>query len=177
MVEARKSGLRYGEVEAILATVKNIPSEGIPAFRARLRHMRNIGVPMGLPQTGRGGVLRFSKDQVFEMLWCLDLQEISWPPKEAAKFAYYIRKLCYSPKFKEIAEKYDSDVFAVAAGNYGISFEDYLAKEGSDFLEIFTDIDGAFEFIRKISKRSTYILMNLTFSQRELDKAILKIAA
>lgn len=180
MAQVRKSGLRYGEVEAILAAVKNIGPDGLPAFRARLRHMRNIGVPEGLPQTGRGGVLRFSKDQVLEMLWCLDLQEMAWSPKDAANFASHLKIWWCLPGHRE---KRDGDLYVVTVGHPGTDPFTYVSKEDNSVIRVegfkfkfCHNLDEAFKLIQEVA-RPAYLLLNLTFGEREMDKAILKVLA
>jgi hypothetical protein len=73
--------LQYGEVEKAIAEVLFITA--MKAFRARLRHLRNIGVP-ALPRPGAGHKIAFSKAMAFEMLVAVMLDRDGYPPRIVA---------------------------------------------------------------------------------------------
>jgi hypothetical protein len=56
------------------------------AFRARLRHLRNIGVPH-LPKPGSGVQILYSRRQALEMLIAVELEKLGQAPKNIAVFA------------------------------------------------------------------------------------------
>jgi hypothetical protein len=76
--------LRYRHVEAALAAVLQIDWKCMGAFRARLRHLRNIGLPHRLPKPGSGQQIAYSESQALEMLLALALEELGQAPKTAA---------------------------------------------------------------------------------------------
>ncbi len=78
--------LLYGQVENILAKVIGIKSEGRSAMKARLRHLRNIGVPE-LPRPGSGQKVLYSRKQAMEMLFALGLENVGQTPRTAAMLA------------------------------------------------------------------------------------------
>jgi hypothetical protein len=89
--------LRYGQVEAALADVMDVRRKDMPAFRARLRHLRNIGVPR-LPRPGSGQMVEYSRQQALEMLISLELEKIGQAPKQIALFApTIVRQSPYEP--------------------------------------------------------------------------------
>jgi hypothetical protein len=75
--------LRYKEVESALAQVMNVRPKDIGAFRGRLRHLRNIGLP-SLPKIGSGKAIDYSPRQALEMLLALELEDAGQTPSNAA---------------------------------------------------------------------------------------------
>ena len=73
--------LRYRHVEAALAEVMEIGPKDMPAFRARLRHLRNIGVPR-LPNPGSGQPIDYTRQQALELLLALELEQVGQAPKK-----------------------------------------------------------------------------------------------
>ncbi len=65
--------LRYGEIEAAIAQVLEIKSAGVPALRARLRHLRNMGLP-DIPNPGSGRKVSYTTFQAMEMLIAVVLE-------------------------------------------------------------------------------------------------------
>ena len=74
---------QYGQVEAAIAEVLGIKARGFGALRARLRHMRNIGVPE-LPRPGSGQKITYSKSMALEMLLTVTLERGGFTPRIAA---------------------------------------------------------------------------------------------
>jgi hypothetical protein len=83
--------LRYKHVEAALAEVANVRPVDIGAFRAKLRHLRNIGLPR-LPSPGSGLPIAYSRRQALEMLLAMELGNIGQAPKSAALLAQSITR-------------------------------------------------------------------------------------
>ena len=52
----------------------NVKPKDIGAFRGRLRHLRNIGLPR-LPKIGSGRAIDYSDRQALEMLLALELED------------------------------------------------------------------------------------------------------
>ena len=74
--------LRYKHLEAALAEVLSVRLEQMGAFRARLRHLRNIGLPL-TQRPGKGSHITYSGDNALEMLLTLQLQDLGHPPSRA----------------------------------------------------------------------------------------------
>jgi hypothetical protein len=81
--------LQYRHVEAALATVCDIAPNKMGAFRARLRHLRNIGLAR-LPKPGSGQPILYAERQVLEMLIALELETHGYLPRNAAFIAQSI---------------------------------------------------------------------------------------
>ena len=81
--------LQYGHVETALATVFSVAPKGMGAFRARLRHLRNIGLPR-LARPGSGRHIVYTERQALEMLLALELENHGYSAKNAAFLAQSI---------------------------------------------------------------------------------------
>jgi hypothetical protein len=75
--------LRYKHVEAALVDAAGVEPQAIDAFRARLRHLRNIGLPE-LPASGSGTHITYSRRQALEILIAIQLENIGHKPQSAA---------------------------------------------------------------------------------------------
>jgi hypothetical protein len=87
--------LRYRHIEAALADVMQIRPKDMSAFRARLRHLRNIGAPQ-LPSPGSGRPIEYSRHQALEMLIALRFEKTGQAPRQTALCAgTIVRQLPY----------------------------------------------------------------------------------
>jgi hypothetical protein len=77
--------IRYKHVEAALADLYLVPEESLKTFRARLRHLRKVGVPI-LPKVGSGRQIAYSPDQVFQLFLGLEMSNWGTPPTTIAAF-------------------------------------------------------------------------------------------
>jgi hypothetical protein len=75
--------LRYKNVEAALVDVAGVKPKAIGAFRGKLRHLRNLGLPQ-LPASGSGKHITYSRHQVLEMLVAIQLENIGHKPESIA---------------------------------------------------------------------------------------------
>lgn len=71
--------LLYGEVEDILARLHKIQDKDRKAFRARLRHFRNLGIPR-LRKVGSGRKISYSLDDLYELFFALELTQCGLSP-------------------------------------------------------------------------------------------------
>ena len=78
--------LRYKHIEFALADVMRTKPRNMGAFRARLRHLRNIGVPR-LPHSGSGQPIEYSRRHALELLVALELEKVGQAPKQVALLA------------------------------------------------------------------------------------------
>jgi len=82
--KAQQSTLPYSAVEAVLCDVFGIGEDGFKSFRARIRHLRNIGVPRNLPQPGSGRKIQLTLDQILQLAFTLCLEQYGVTPRLAA---------------------------------------------------------------------------------------------
>jgi hypothetical protein len=148
---------QYGQTEAALADLMGQNTkEARKAFRARLRHMRNIGVPC-IPKIGSGRRIAYTKAMILEMLLTLRLERAGFPPRVAALAA---------PKISELStyanEGEDAYVFVGTPEEGGFL---HYAKGDKALLRMAKSVPNP------------TILLKLSELLRELDKALEKVAA
>jgi hypothetical protein len=81
--KSQQTAYAYGAVESGLAEVLGIEPHALKAFKGRVRHLRNLGYPTGLPRPGSGRKIEYSFDQIMEMLFALFLQHTGYTPRIA----------------------------------------------------------------------------------------------
>jgi hypothetical protein len=74
---------QYRHIEAALAALMRINRKSIKAFRAKLRHLRNIGVPR-LPSSGSGRPIEYSRRHALELMIALELEKLGQSPRTVA---------------------------------------------------------------------------------------------
>jgi hypothetical protein len=82
----RGEALRYRDLETALGEMLGIKRDAMGAFRAKLRHLRNIGLAHW-PKPGSGQQIDYSKRQALEILVALKLGDLGQAPKNAAILA------------------------------------------------------------------------------------------
>jgi hypothetical protein len=86
-VMARKEPQRsyqYGEIEAAIIEALSVKPESVKALKARLLHLRNLGVPT-LPKPGSGQKISYTWLMGFEMLVTVALERGGYTPRLAAQ--------------------------------------------------------------------------------------------
>ena len=81
--------MQYGQFEKALVEVFSIKESNLGAFRARLRHLRNLGVPE-IPKRGSGNTAIYKTEDLLATFVALALQTLGSTPTisaEIAKFA------------------------------------------------------------------------------------------
>jgi hypothetical protein len=126
------------------------------AFRARIRHLRNIGLPPRLPQPGSGKQIPYTRNQALAILLALRLEEVGHTPETAARWAV---KILHS-----------SAVQRLPGGQYEKGQDIYAGIiPGSE--EPLTAMTK--QAIAEMSEYSAVIsLLNVTRCMRELDSAL-----
>lgn len=85
----------YATFERVLSKIMLVRKADMPAFRARVRHLRNIGVAR-IPKPGRGQKVVYSEWHAFEMVVALQLSSLGCLPKVAARGAAIAKRACFS---------------------------------------------------------------------------------
>jgi hypothetical protein len=78
--------LRYADLEEALVDIMGVTPRKLSAFRAQLRHLRNIGVPR-LPKSGSGYAIDYTREHAIELLLVLELQKLGQTARRAALVA------------------------------------------------------------------------------------------
>jgi hypothetical protein len=76
---------QYKHVEQALAETIGINTSELPAFRARLRHLRNLGL-LTKSNPGSGKTIRYTENDILEVLLALEAQLLGLPPRLAVSF-------------------------------------------------------------------------------------------
>jgi hypothetical protein len=76
--------LRYKDVEGLLTRIFEVPPGEEGAFRARLRHLRNKGIPKQLPSPGSGAPIGYTRQHLMQMIIGLELSALGIAPRYAA---------------------------------------------------------------------------------------------
>lgn len=144
--------MRYEQIEDALADVMNIRPGARGAFRARLRHLRNIGCPR-LPKTGSGRAIDYSREHALEMLLALEMEDLGQAPKRVALLAPSMaRQLPYG-------ESQNQECYVLCRAKA----RDYTTAYGPEQLK---------DAMRKAPH--AFLLINVSDSARRLDMALNK---
>jgi hypothetical protein len=75
--------LSYGQLEALIARIHGAPADvQAGALRARIRHLRRLGLPLGI-SPGTGNSIAYGKEQIYELSFCLELEQCGVDPRLA----------------------------------------------------------------------------------------------
>jgi hypothetical protein len=149
--------LRLGHIEKALAAVLNIEPAEMGAFRARLRHLRNIGLPR-LPKPGSGEAIAYTQKHALEMLVALELERIGQAPKIAAQLTESI--------VRNVWGRFDGADLYIAIGRFDEP-EQYMILRGA---AIFST------FIQKKAP-NVFSVINVSACVRLLDAALGQVLA
>jgi hypothetical protein len=83
--------MEYRTLEARLAKLHQISDDGLGAFRARLRVLREMGIPP-IPKVGKGARANFRDSDFGEVHLALTMSEFGLPPARIVQLMSYIRK-------------------------------------------------------------------------------------
>jgi hypothetical protein len=86
----RSITMQYSQFEKILADTFAIKAKNLGAFRARLRHLRNLGVP-DVPKRGSGNTVIYKTDDLLTAIVALQLQTLGCAPAVSAELATFAR--------------------------------------------------------------------------------------
>jgi hypothetical protein len=108
--------MQYGQFEKALVELFSIRESNLGAFRARLRHLRNLGVPK-IPKRGSGNTAIYKTEDILATFVALALQTLGSTPMTSAEIAKFAVE--YFGKLRS----QDEDIFLVVTNT--------LAKRGS----------------------------------------------
>jgi hypothetical protein len=75
----------YGQLETLIARIYGASAKAqTGALRGRIRHLRRLGLPIGLAR-GSGNKITYGKKQVYELGFCLQLEQLGVDPNLAAR--------------------------------------------------------------------------------------------
>jgi hypothetical protein len=130
--------LRYQDIEKALTALQRISPQGIAAFRARLRHLRDVGVPAYLPKPGRGRVIDYSSMDALEMFLALRLENLNQPPMIVASLANQMMIGYWHDAAAEMAGKLDDLVVIIFPSD--VQPQDYSHVIGTRWFSSFPPV-------------------------------------
>jgi len=147
--------MTYGVVEAVIAEVLDVPPKMIGAMRARLRHLRNLGVP-ALPRPGSGKKIRYSYRQAFEMLTTVILEHGGFTPRLAISAAQDI--------WGTASEwQGDEDLYALLVTSSDVT------GFGGEFVR------GDRELLEALKKCGAAFFLNVSGLKRDFESALVRV--
>jgi hypothetical protein len=78
--------LQFRHVENALVRLFAVDDSCLGAFKARMRHLRNLGVP-NIAKPGSGERVEYTREGVVGLALALELERLGRPPREAAWLA------------------------------------------------------------------------------------------
>ncbi len=132
--------LGYKQTEAAIAKTLEIKPGGIGALRARLRHLRSLGL-LKLPTPGSGQRIGYSEDNAFVMLLALELEDVGLAPRFAATIAPSIARM-HRSLHRAVELSADGDLYAAVTPRGAkrwtalptrAAFDEFLARERLGF--------------------------------------------
>lgn len=72
--------LSSGDVERVLIHMAMVAPDAVVAFRARLKHLQRLGIPLGA-NTGKGRRVPHTLDTMFQLVIAVDLLQVGLPPQ------------------------------------------------------------------------------------------------
>ena len=105
------SDLRYRDLEGAAAGVLEVPERELGAFRAKIRHLRNIGVP-NVPARGSGTQTTYSREHVFSVITALELGRLGQSPKFVKDAAFFLED-----QWRKIELARKDQFLSIAAGD------------------------------------------------------------
>jgi hypothetical protein len=70
----------YAQIEAILARVHEVAPHQMGAFKARLQHLRRLGIPIGLDAPGKGKRVEYTREHLRQLVLCLECAQLGFDP-------------------------------------------------------------------------------------------------
>ena len=98
--------MQYSQFEKALAAIYSVKEKNLGAFRARLRHLRNLGVP-DIPKRGSGNVFIYKTSDILAASVALELQSLGSAPAVSAELA------TFALRHFHLVESSQADVFLV----------------------------------------------------------------
>jgi hypothetical protein len=76
--------LNYKQLETLIARRYGASAKTqTGALRARIRHLRRLGLPLGISPPGTGNSITYGKEHIYEILFCLELEQFGIDPRLA----------------------------------------------------------------------------------------------
>jgi hypothetical protein len=104
-------GVEYREIEAILAELHGVTSDDRGAFRARLRVLKDKGVPQ-VDKPGKGSRVTYQFIDLWETHLALILMKFGLPPAQVKSILERAEWLGWYEKMRELEKQNTADIWA-----------------------------------------------------------------
>jgi len=97
--------LSYAEAEFTLASIFKANSKAqVGAFRARLKHLKRLGIPLGI-NPGRGKKISYQRAELYQWCFCLELEEFGIDPSIITRIVREYWSKLLGPGFAAVAKE------------------------------------------------------------------------
>ena len=170
----------YAQLEAILAKLHASEAWQVSAFRARLKHLKRLGIPLGA-NPGKGKRVEYTKEHLYQWVFCLECAQLGFEPTWAVDAVKQHWKGIHG-KFKS-AERApnDNDLFMVMTPQFMTVSWTKPNKPQSGFIlpdtkfEFWDDLQTTLASISNDHRR--VCLLNLSKTVRDVASAERELAA
>jgi hypothetical protein len=173
MASKKSRTFPYSAVETILGEVFNIEPGSMKSFKAKIRHLRNIDVPRGLPRPGSGHSIEYSFDQILQVAFAMALELHGITPRVAASWG---PSMLESFKTVSIMERPPGDIYFISIREL---WEMELSKIPGGPSEGFTLVSGFEELTETIksvfSSEHTLLIIDMSGLVREIEELALAV--
>ena len=147
-----------GQIEAALPESTRIPEAELGAFRAKLRHLRSLGIPV-VKNVGSGHRAQFSRFDALTMRLALELSAFGIKPTSVAKLtaAEALKHL----KQHDAGDLGDDIYFLVSPARSGVTWAALVGLAG---------VANAMAATK--TKTTTFVTINISQIIREMDAAL-----
>jgi hypothetical protein len=173
----------YGQVEAALAAVHQIPPNALGAFRGRIKHFQKIGIVPSSP--GKGRRIDYALTDVYRWGFCLEFAEFGMDPVTIKKIVDDIWNNVYYTAFGLEAESDRYFFFHPALLVKDFTSELLQSRETSEaapsslvwiIAQEFAELDRVAKFPQHKETvprfRARYAAINLSKLRRDIDLAL-----
>lgn len=108
--------LRWRHVEATLVKLLQVKEEQMGAFRARLRHLKAVGVP-NIPKVGSGTQIIYTREHIAELYIALLVMRFGITPRTAAWIVTDLQDRNCHPGAMEVDDSKGDFFFVIFSAN------------------------------------------------------------
>ena len=154
--------MQYATLESVLVVVFGVKKADLGAFRARLRHLRTLGIPM-VRRPGSGSKIEYDRSHVIQVAMALAFEEAGVSPADAAEIA---RKTAANAITEARRNKEPFFIGAAQSGGLGKDTRwVYGLGTGGGFL-------GMTEFAESVALIRSATLVNVGLLIGQVDRAL-----
>jgi hypothetical protein len=161
----RFTDFRYKHVVAALAEVMMVTEEEMGAFRARLRHLRNSGIP-AIPRPGKGTHISYKFRDILHILFALQLEELGHSPGRAASAT--VSEIAKIPPNILDPSLSTGDTYVLIYVNWHKYPEGVLSEAGA----ICYGFDELVDHLRNSNVTPAFTMVNMSQCARDLMNAL-----